>query len=167
MTIELVIDKASDNCQCAYLVHFGSIKRAVDYLQRPASKLALSGFQIYQIFFGYYIEHELLIGEYFSMFGFDDVKIFLCRQSQKMSNKPTLYYNVISPPCRSVLLTAAALGIELELKEINLVAGEHLTAEFIKVIYHPQRGESHGSSNQANHFRSILSIHSQHSMTTD
>lgn len=33
-----------------------------------------------------------------------------------MSNKPILYYAPRSPPCRSVQLTAAALGIELDLR---------------------------------------------------
>lgn len=50
-----------------------------------------------------------------------------------MSNKPVLYYVDLSPPCRSVLLTAAAIGVELELKKIDLLAGEHLTPEFLKV----------------------------------
>lgn len=33
-----------------------------------------------------------------------------------MSNKPILYYAPRSPPCRAVQLTAAALGIELDLR---------------------------------------------------
>lgn len=47
--------------------------------------------------------------------------------------KPILYYIIVSPPARACLLTAKALGIELELKEVNLLNGEHLTPEFIKV----------------------------------
>jgi glutathione S-transferase len=43
------------------------------------------------------------------------------------------YYNICSSPCRGVLLTAKALGVELNLKELNLMAGEHMTPEFIKV----------------------------------
>lgn len=50
-----------------------------------------------------------------------------------MSAKPILYYNYLSPPARAVLLTAAAVGVDLELKEVNLVDKENLSPEFIKV----------------------------------
>ncbi|EDW36411.1 GL17783 [Drosophila persimilis] len=50
-----------------------------------------------------------------------------------MSDKPVLYYTPRSPPCRAVLLTAAALGLELDLRAVNVKAGEHLTAEFLKL----------------------------------
>ncbi|XP_011193458.1 glutathione S-transferase 1-1 [Zeugodacus cucurbitae] len=43
------------------------------------------------------------------------------------------YYLPGSAPCRSVLLTAKALGIELNKKLLNLQAGEHLTPEFLKI----------------------------------
>lgn len=46
---------------------------------------------------------------------------------------PTLYYMDLSPPSRSVLLTAAALGIELKLKNIDLFKKEQLNPEYIKV----------------------------------
>ncbi|KAK5642241.1 hypothetical protein RI129_008408 [Pyrocoelia pectoralis] len=46
---------------------------------------------------------------------------------------PKLYYNEISAPVRSVLLTAKAIGLELDLKMVNLMAGEHLTPEFLKM----------------------------------
>lgn len=58
---------------------------------------------------------------------------FLANHSASMSNKPVLYYVDLSPPSRSVLLTAAAIGVELELKIVNLLAGDHLTPEFLKV----------------------------------
>ncbi|KAF5270018.1 hypothetical protein FQR65_LT05817 [Abscondita terminalis] len=45
---------------------------------------------------------------------------------------PILYYNEVSPPVRSVLLTAKALGLELEMVPINLFTGEHLKPEFVK-----------------------------------
>lgn len=51
-----------------------------------------------------------------------------------MSEKPVLYYLMMSPPCRSVLLTAAALDVELELKVVNVSAGEQLEPEFLAVI---------------------------------
>jgi len=44
-----------------------------------------------------------------------------------------LYYLPGSAPCRSVVLTAKALGLDLNLKLTNLMAGEHLTPEFIKL----------------------------------
>ncbi|GLV42297.1 Glutathione S transferase E12 [Carabus blaptoides fortunei] len=44
-----------------------------------------------------------------------------------------LYCVGLSPPVRAVLLTARALGIELEKKEINLQNGDHLTPEYLKV----------------------------------
>ena len=44
---------------------------------------------------------------------------------------PTLYYMAMSPPCRSVRLTAKALGLELELKLVDLMKGENLTPEFL------------------------------------
>lgn len=43
------------------------------------------------------------------------------------------YYLPGSAPCRSVLMTAKAVGVELNLKELNLMAGEHLKPEFIKI----------------------------------
>uniref|UniRef100_A0A4D5R9W2 Glutathione S-transferase 1-1 n=1 Tax=Scolopendra viridis TaxID=118503 RepID=A0A4D5R9W2_SCOVI len=43
------------------------------------------------------------------------------------------YYMPASPPCRSVLLTAKALGVELNLKTIDLMQGEHLKPEFTSI----------------------------------
>ncbi|XP_043643212.1 glutathione S-transferase 1 [Drosophila teissieri] len=50
-----------------------------------------------------------------------------------MSAKPILYYAPRSPPCRAVLLTAAALGLELDLRLVNVKGGEHKSAEFLKL----------------------------------
>lgn len=44
-----------------------------------------------------------------------------------------LYYLPASSPCRSVLLTANAVGVQLNLKFLDLFKGEHLTPEFLKV----------------------------------
>ncbi|XP_018349478.1 PREDICTED: glutathione S-transferase 1-1-like isoform X1 [Trachymyrmex septentrionalis] len=44
-----------------------------------------------------------------------------------------LYQLTGSPPCRAVLLTAAAVGVDLNVKNVNLSAGEHLKPEFIKM----------------------------------
>lgn len=51
-----------------------------------------------------------------------------------MSSKIILYYISASPPSRSVLLTAKALGIELDLRTVNLFEDDHLKPEYIKVI---------------------------------
>jgi len=44
-----------------------------------------------------------------------------------------LYQIAGSGPCRAVRLVAAAVGVDLNLKETNLQAGDHLKPEFIKV----------------------------------
>ncbi|XP_068902485.1 uncharacterized protein [Tenebrio molitor] len=46
---------------------------------------------------------------------------------------PTVYMVHPSPPVRAVLMTAKAIGLELDLKEINLVDGDHLKPEFLKI----------------------------------
>ncbi|XP_066993925.2 glutathione S-transferase 1-1-like [Anabrus simplex] len=43
------------------------------------------------------------------------------------------YYVPLSPPCRSVMLCAKAIGVDLNLKLTNLKAGDHLKPEFIKI----------------------------------
>lgn len=55
-----------------------------------------------------------------------------------MANKPVLYYLDLSPPSRAVLLTAATIGVELELKVVDLLAGDNLTPEFIKARQRPR-----------------------------
>lgn len=47
--------------------------------------------------------------------------------------KVVLYTAKISPPGRSVELTAKALGLGLEIRQVNLLAGEHLKPEYLKV----------------------------------
>lgn len=39
----------------------------------------------------------------------------------------------MSAPCRSVIMTADALNVQLNLKPLDLMKGEHLTPEFIKI----------------------------------
>ncbi|EDV91596.1 glutathione S-transferase 1-1 [Drosophila grimshawi] len=43
------------------------------------------------------------------------------------------YYSPASPPCRSVLMTAAALGVKLNKKLVNTSEQQHLTPEFLKI----------------------------------
>jgi glutathione S-transferase len=45
------------------------------------------------------------------------------------------YYILASPPCRSVMLVAKALNIELNLKVTELSKGDNKTPEFLKVQY--------------------------------
>jgi glutathione S-transferase len=44
-----------------------------------------------------------------------------------------LYYLPESTPCRAVLLTANAVGLQLNLKCLDLFKGEHMTPQFLKV----------------------------------
>lgn len=43
------------------------------------------------------------------------------------------YYLPGSSPCRSVIMAAKAVGVELNKKLLNLQAGEHLKPEFLKI----------------------------------
>ncbi|KAH8310312.1 hypothetical protein KR044_000674, partial [Drosophila immigrans] len=43
------------------------------------------------------------------------------------------YYAPPSAPCRAVMMAAKALGIELNKKTLNLMEGEHLKPEFVKI----------------------------------
>lgn len=43
------------------------------------------------------------------------------------------YWMPLSAPCRAGLLTAKAVGVELNLKEINLMAGEQMKPEFVAI----------------------------------
>lgn len=45
------------------------------------------------------------------------------------------YYTPGSSPCRSVLLTAKYLNIDLNLKLVDLHHGEHLKPEYLKVSF--------------------------------
>lgn len=49
-----------------------------------------------------------------------------------MSNL-TLYGIPPSPPYRAALMVASALGVVLNLKQVNLMEGEHLKEDFLKV----------------------------------
>lgn len=44
-----------------------------------------------------------------------------------------LYYMALSPPCRSIIMLAKTLGIELNLKKVDLFAGDHMKPEFLQV----------------------------------
>lgn len=44
------------------------------------------------------------------------------------------YYVGGSAPCRAALLAAKAVGVELNLKTLDLMKGEQMSPEFLKVI---------------------------------
>lgn len=46
---------------------------------------------------------------------------------------PTLYMIHASPPVRAVLITAKAIGLDLEAKDIHFFQEEHLKPAFLKV----------------------------------
>lgn len=50
-----------------------------------------------------------------------------------MSDKPILYYVMVSPPCRAVLLCAAELGIDLELREASPLSGDLMKDDYLEV----------------------------------
>lgn len=52
-----------------------------------------------------------------------------------MPSKPVLYYADWSPVARSVALTAAAIGIELELIHLDLFAGDQFKSGYLKVMF--------------------------------
>ena len=47
--------------------------------------------------------------------------------------KIDVYYRAPSPPCRSVIMTLNILKIPYNLKELNLLEGEHLKPEFLAI----------------------------------
>ncbi|XP_067618357.1 glutathione S-transferase 1-1-like [Eurosta solidaginis] len=44
-----------------------------------------------------------------------------------------LYYSPGSAPCRAVLMTAQCVGIDLNKKLLNLLAGDHMKPDFLKI----------------------------------
>ena len=44
-----------------------------------------------------------------------------------------LYYMALSAPARAAIMTAKIVGVECNLKAINLLEGEHLKPEFIQL----------------------------------
>ncbi|KAJ8924596.1 hypothetical protein NQ315_000746 [Exocentrus adspersus] len=46
---------------------------------------------------------------------------------------PKLYIDKLSPPCRAVLMCGRAIGLDMDIVEVNLLGGEHLKPEFLKL----------------------------------
>lgn len=51
----------------------------------------------------------------------------------QISDMLDFYYMLYSAPCRSILMTAKVLGLELNKKQVDLDAGDHLKPEFVKI----------------------------------
>lgn len=56
---------------------------------------------------------------------------FLIIRGSKMI--PVLYYLPPSPPCRAILLLGKMLGIDFELKVINILEGEQMKPDFVEL----------------------------------
>ncbi|XP_066598947.1 glutathione S-transferase 1-like [Prorops nasuta] len=48
-------------------------------------------------------------------------------------SKPIFYTLDMSPCCRSVYLTSAAIGVDFEIREIDIFKSEHLSEDFVKI----------------------------------
>lgn len=46
---------------------------------------------------------------------------------------PDLYHMEMSPPCRTVRMTAATIGVDLNLKVIDLRAGDHVKPDYLAI----------------------------------
>ncbi|KAJ8924576.1 hypothetical protein NQ315_000725 [Exocentrus adspersus] len=46
---------------------------------------------------------------------------------------PKLYIQKLSPPCRAVLMCGKAIGVDLDIIDINLLEGDHLKPEIVKL----------------------------------
>lgn len=73
--------------------------------------------------------------------------------------KPILYAAELSPAVRGVLLVARAMDFELEIRHVNLEAGEHLKPEFLKVRYTHTHTEGDGTNTH-------LQMNPQHTVPT-
>lgn len=56
-------------------------------------------------------------------------------REQRTSNEMPIdcYYLPPSPPCRTVVLLAKALGVHFNFKMVNVMKGEHMSPEFLQV----------------------------------
>lgn len=59
----------------------------------------------------------------------------LIKDVRKMSKKLpiTLYHNCVSPPSRMALLAIRNMGLEIEIRNLDIYKGEQNTLEFLKV----------------------------------
>lgn len=79
------------------------------------------------------------------------------KYTKMAGTKPIFFYDKRSPPVRSIFLLIEALKIDIELKEINLFAGEHLSPAFVAVRIHLTIFKSFGQLQSLVDCRSIHS----------
>lgn len=48
---------------------------------------------------------------------------------------PVLYYFPPSPPCRTLLLLGRLIGLDFELRVVNVLLGDQLKADYVKVCW--------------------------------
>uniref|UniRef100_A0A0K8S887 Glutathione S-transferase 1 n=1 Tax=Lygus hesperus TaxID=30085 RepID=A0A0K8S887_LYGHE len=61
------------------------------------------------------------------------VAAFCYADARRSPKKPDFYYFPPSPPCRLVMMAAAALKVDMNMKMIDLMKGEQLTPDFLKI----------------------------------
>ncbi|XP_063634733.1 glutathione S-transferase D7-like isoform X2 [Cydia splendana] len=75
---------------------------------------------------GEYLEEEVkLFWEY--------VKRTAAARSRMPAQPIKLYYLPPSPPCRAVMMLARVMGLDLDLVLTNIMEGQHMTPEFLKM----------------------------------
>lgn len=58
----------------------------------------------------------------------------VCEENCRVKHRQMdFYYLPGSAPCRSVLMTSKAVGVELNLKKLDLMSGEQMKPEFLKI----------------------------------
>ncbi|KAL5233987.1 hypothetical protein ACI65C_001397 [Semiaphis heraclei] len=87
----------------------------------------LHGEQLDHEFLEIHIEHTLPTKQ-------KDTLVLSDRKTIESSNI-SLYYSILSPPCRSVLLTAQALHLKFDLQPIDLLHDRQLDPEFKKINF--------------------------------
>ncbi|XP_043668722.1 uncharacterized protein LOC122629402 [Vespula pensylvanica] len=77
--------------------------------------------------------HEIFQQKVMSAIAFLYLPIAMSLKTFVNKSVPTLYMTELSPPVRSVLMTAYIIGLPLYKKEVNLISGEQRTAAYLKM----------------------------------
>ncbi|GJQ67931.1 hypothetical protein Trydic_g16689 [Trypoxylus dichotomus] len=64
---------------------------------------------------------------------YPNIILILERQLYECIMAPVLYQVISSPPCRAVFMLARAIGLKLDLKDVNLAENQHLTPRYLKL----------------------------------
>lgn len=57
--------------------------------------------------------------------------VYFLFRSGKMA--PIIYYMPPSPPCRTILILSRIIDLQLDLRMINIMEGEHMKKDFLQV----------------------------------